>query len=117
MVNDYDALQLGLMVARKMKPFEALRYIVDNRGTHYDPSVVDAFSAALAEASPKDFNEIPMRPSSLQPGLRLTRDLFHHEGYLLLARDHVLTAAEITQLVRLEFAEKWPIILYVERPV
>jgi response regulator RpfG family c-di-GMP phosphodiesterase len=116
-VNDYDALQLGLMVARKLKPFEALRYIVDNRGTHYDPSVVDAFSAALAEASPKDFNEIPMRPSSLQPGLRLTRDLFHHEGYLLLARDHVLTAAEITQLVRLEFAEKWPISLYVERPI
>lgn len=116
-VNDYDALQLGLMVARKLKPFEALRYIVDNRGTHYDPSVVDAFSAALAEASPKDFNEIPMRPSSLRPGLRLTRDLFHHEGYLLLAKDHVLTAAEITQLVRLEFAEKWPISLYVERPV
>lgn len=116
-VNDYDALQLGLMVARKLKPVEALRFIVDNRGKHYDPSVVDAFSAALAEASPKDFNEIPMRPASLQPGLRLTRDLFHHEGYLLLAKDHVLTASEITQLLRLEAADKRSFTLYVERAV
>lgn len=115
-VNDYDALQLGLMVARKLKPVEALRYIVDNRGKHYDPSVVDAFSAALAESSPQQFNEIPMRPATLQPGLRLTRDLLHHEGYLLLAKDHVLTGAEITQLLRLESAEKRPLTLYVERP-
>jgi hypothetical protein len=45
--------------------------------------------------------------------MRLTRDLVHQEGYLLLARDHVLSQPEITQLLRLEAAEKRPLTLYV----
>lgn len=45
--------------------------------------------------------------------MRLTRDLMHRDGYLLLARDHILTQPEIAQLVRLEAAEKQPLTLYV----
>jgi response regulator RpfG family c-di-GMP phosphodiesterase len=112
-VNDYDALQLGLMSERRLTRAEALRYLVDNRGKRYDPSIVDAFSAVLAKANPEEFVEIPLRPGSLQPGYRLTRDLLHREGYLLLARDHILTAAEIAQLERLESVEGHPISIYV----
>ena len=112
-VNDYDALQLGLMTEKRLTRAEALRYLVDNRGKRYDPSVVDAFSAVLAKANPEEFVEMPLRPASLQPGYRLTRELLHREGYLLLARDHVLTATEIAQLVRLESVEGHPISIYV----
>lgn len=112
-VNDYDALQLGLMSERRLTRAEALRYLVDNRGKRYDPSIVDAFSSVLAKANPEEFVEIPLRPASLRPGFRLTRDLLHREGYLLLARDHVLTAAEIAQLERLEAVEGHPISIYV----
>ncbi|MCK9201148.1 MAG: response regulator [Gallionella sp.] len=112
-VNDYDALQLGLMSERRLTRAEALRYLVENRGKRYDPSVVDAFSAVLAKANPEEFVEMPLRPASLQPGYRLTRDLLHREGYLLLAKDHVLSANEIAQLTRLEAVEANPITVYV----
>ena len=112
-VNDFDALQLGLMTAHRFNRVEALHFLVENRGKRYDPSVVDAFSAVLAEVEPSEFVAMPLRPASLQPGFRLARDLLHHEGYLLLARDHVLTAAEIEQLIRLEASDGHPLTLYI----
>lgn len=112
-VNDFDALQLGLTTAQRFNRIEALHFLVENRGKRYDPSVVDAFSAVLAEAEPSEFVEMPLRPASLHPGFRLARDLLHREGYLLLARDHVLTAAEIDQLLRLEASEGYPLTLYI----
>ncbi|HZW26685.1 MAG TPA: HD domain-containing phosphohydrolase [Gallionella sp.] len=112
-VNDFDALQLGLTTAHRFNRIEALHYLVENRGKRYDPSVVDSFSAVLAEAEPSEFVEMPLRPVSLHPGQRLARDLLHHEGYLLLAKDHVLTATEIEQLIRLEASEGHPLTLYI----
>lgn len=114
-INDYDALQLGTLVAKTLAPADALRFLVENRGKRYDPSVVDAFGTVLAEANPDEFIEVPLRPGSLQPGMRLTRDLLHRDGYLLLAKDHVLTAVEIAQLVRIEVTDELPITLYVAR--
>lgn len=112
-VNDFDALQLGLMTAHRFNRIEALHFLVENRGKRYDPSVVDAFSAVLAEVEPSEFVMMPLRPASLQPGCRLARDLLHHEGYLLLARDHVLTKNEIEQLIRLEASDGHPLTLYI----
>lgn len=112
-VNDFDALQLGMLTSRRFNRVEALHYLVENRGKRYDPSVVDALSAVLAEAESHEFVEMPLRPCSLQPGMRLARDLMHHEGYMLLAKDHVLTAAEIAQLARLEASDGHPLTLYI----
>ena len=114
-VNDFDALQLGMLTSRRFNRVEALHYLVENRGKRYDPSVVDALSAALEEAEPSEFVEMPLRPVSLQPGMRLSRDLMHHEGYMLLAKDHVLTAAEIAQLARLEASDSHPLTLHISQ--
>lgn len=114
-VNDFDALQLGSLTAHRFNRIEALHYLVENRGKRYDPSIVDAFSAVLAEAEPSEFIEMPLRPVSLHPGQRLARDLLHREGYLLLAKDHVLSAAEIDQLIRLETSEGYPLTLYISQ--
>lgn len=112
--NDYDSLLLGTLSARPLSPGDALRFIVDNSGKRYDPGVVAAFTVVLAEQSrPDELVEVPLRPSSLSPGMRLTRDLMHRDGYLLLAHDHVLTQPEIAQLARLEATEKTPLTLYV----
>lgn len=113
--NDFDALQLGSLTARRLNRTEALHYLVENRGKRYDPSVVDALSAILAEAEPGEVVTIPLRPVSLQPGMRLARDLMHHEGYMLLAREHVLTAAEIGQLARIEASDGHPLTLYISQ--
>ncbi|HEX5363151.1 MAG TPA: HD domain-containing phosphohydrolase [Gallionella sp.] len=112
-VNDYDALQLGLLATRKLTPSEALHYLVENSGKRYDPDVVDAFSAVLTETHPDTFAEVTLRPASLKLGLRLSRDLLHREGYLLLPKDHIITAADINQLMRLEATEFHPLTLYV----
>lgn len=111
--NEYDALQRGTLVVRALTAAEALRFLVDNRGKRYDPSVVDQFSQLLAESKPEDFPELPRRPESLLPGMQLSRDLMHQEGYLLLARGHVLDQGEIEQLKRLEAAEQKPVTVYV----
>lgn len=113
--NDYDALQMGLLVARSLKPAEALAYIVDNRGKRYDPQVVDAFTGVLAETIPEDISESLVRPGSAQPGMVLTRDLMHKDGYMLLARGQVLDQAMIAQLVRLESIEACRLSLHVRQ--
>jgi response regulator RpfG family c-di-GMP phosphodiesterase len=114
--NDYDALQRGTLVARALSATDALRFLVDNRGKRYDPSVIDQFSQLLAESRPENFPERPCRPDSLVPGMQLARDLLHRDGYLLLARGQVLSQGEIAQLKRLEEAEQKPLTLYVEHP-
>jgi response regulator RpfG family c-di-GMP phosphodiesterase len=115
--NDYDALQHGTLVARALSAADALRFLVENRGKRYDPGVVDAFSAMLAESRPEEFPELPLRPESLEPGMRISRDLMHQEGYLLLAQGHVLGRGEIEQLKRLEVSEQKPFTVYVAQSV
>ena len=83
--NDYDALQVGTLVQRPLKPTEALSYIVENRGKRYDPTVVDAFVQLISETRSKGFIELPLRSMHLKPGMLLSRDLNHRDGYLLLA--------------------------------
>lgn len=112
-VNDYDALQLGLIAARKLSPADALHHLVENRGKHYDPSVVDAFCAVLAQAKSNTVVEVPIRPAMLKSGMRLSRDLMNSEGYLLLPRDHIIAASDINHLMVLEAADMHPLTLYV----
>jgi response regulator RpfG family c-di-GMP phosphodiesterase len=111
--NDYDALQHGTLVARRLTAADALRFLVANRSKRYDPSVVDEFSRLLAESRPEEFPELPLRPGSLAPGMQITRDLIHRGGYLLLASGHVLSQSEIEQLKRLETSEQEPVVVYV----
>ena len=115
--NDYDALQAGALVARALKSSEALAFIVENRGKRYDPAVVDVFAALIAETLKSEIVEMPLGPEKLKPGMILARDLMHKDGYLLLAKEHVLDAAIIEQLLRLEKAEGMTLTLYIRQEV
>jgi response regulator RpfG family c-di-GMP phosphodiesterase len=113
--NEYDALQLGTLVGRELKPQEALKFVVDNRGKRYDPAVVDAFSAWLAESQKVYIVELPTRPARLLAGMELARDLVHKEGYLLLAKGCRLDAEVISQLNRMEENEGESIIVFIKQ--
>jgi len=113
--NDYDALQMGTLVTRPMKPPEALAFLVENRARRYDPTMVDAFAALMAESLKSTVTELPIRPAQLKPGMVLARDVVHQDGYLLLARDHPVDARIIQQLMDIERSETRPIILYVRQ--
>jgi response regulator RpfG family c-di-GMP phosphodiesterase len=114
-VNDYDALQLGTLTQRSLLPIEAVTFLQDNRGKRYDPSVVDAFLGFLAETCKDAITEMPMRVAQLRPDMVLARDLNHRDGYLLLARDHKLDAAVISELRRLEESDGSPLTLYIRQ--
>lgn len=113
--NDYDALQMGTLVSRPLKPAEALTYLVENRARRYDPTVVDAFAALIAESIKDTIAELPMRPPQLKPGMVLARDLLHHDGYLLLARDHAIDEKIIEQLQDIERADPRPLTVYIRQ--
>jgi response regulator RpfG family c-di-GMP phosphodiesterase len=113
--NEYDALQLGTLVGRELKPQEALKFVVENRGKRYDPAVVDAFSAWLAENQKVYIVELPIRPARLLAGMELARDLVHKEGYLLLAKGCRVDAEVIAQLNRMEEIEGDSIIVFIKQ--
>ena len=114
-VNDYDALQIGTLVQRPLRPEEAMAFVVDNRGKRYDPATVDAFLKLISETKKSGPSELPLRSMHLKPGMVLSRDLMHRDGYLLLAKNSTLTADVIGQLVRLEQSEQHTLTLYIRQ--
>ncbi len=114
-VNDYDALQLGTLAQRPLKAEDALAFLIDNRSKRYDPLVVDAFAAYITEQNRGAIREVPMRPMHLKPGMTLSRELNHHDGFLLLAAGCILTADIIQQLIKLETTDQRPYTLYIRQ--
>lgn len=112
-VNDYDALQLGTLTLRALKPDEALAYLISNRGKRYDGDVVDALSTWLATQERESMADIPLHPGDLKSGMVLARDLTHRDGYLLLTSGHTLDAHLIERLVMVEEMDRHPLTLHV----
>jgi response regulator RpfG family c-di-GMP phosphodiesterase len=101
---DYDNLQLGAMVRRRMPPDEAAQSIYASAGRRYDPEVVAAFRA-LNDGEPVEAaGDLAMLSGDLVPGMTLSRDLVSRDGALLLTADQVLDARMIEKV--LEFEEK-----------
>lgn len=114
-VNEYDALQLGTLAQRPLKAEDALAFLIDNRSKRYDPLVVDAFAAYITEQNRGSIREVPLRPMHLKPGMTLSRELNHHDGFLLLASGCALTADIIQQLIKLETTDQRPYTLYIRQ--
>ena len=114
-VNDYDSLQIGTLVQRPLRPEEALAFIADTRGKRYDPATVDAFLKLISETRKSGPTELPLRTMHLKPGMVVSRDLPHRDGYLLLAKGSVLTGDIIGQLVKLEQSEQQTLTLYIRQ--
>jgi hypothetical protein len=113
--NDYDGLQAGTLTLAAHPPKDAQEIIVKQRGKRYDPTVVDAFMALLAEAAPKQEVEVTVSTTELKPGMLLTRDLLHRDGYLLLPKGRVVDAAAIAQLLHIEETDGHPLTIHIRR--
>jgi putative nucleotidyltransferase with HDIG domain len=114
--NDFDALQAGTLVSRPLTPADALRYLVDNKGKRYDPSIVDAFIALQNEKGPGEPAILPLRSGHLKAGMTLAGDLLHQDGYLLLAKGFVLSDSVIEQLRKLESSDGRQLVIHVLGP-
>lgn len=113
--NDYDALQAGTLVQRALRQEEALNYLVDNRGRRYDPVAVDAFIKMIGETQKGGPIELTLRTMHLKPGMTLSRDLMHQDGYMLLARGSILTPEIIAQLVKLDETEQRKLVVHIRQ--
>lgn len=114
--SDYDNLQIGVMMQRKLWPDEARAAIVHGRGSRYDPTVVDVFLQVLEGAGS---SSVVHRPSQLvgaedlQVGAILAHDLMSPDGALLLSAGHVLDARLIAQIIEFNGTLATPLIISI----
>jgi hypothetical protein len=113
--NDYDSLQIGTLVQRPLKPQEAMNYLIDNRNKRYDPVAVDALIQHLTETKKPSFSEVQIRTMHLKPGMILSRDLFHHEGQMLLAKGSTINANIINHLLKMEQTERHQHAIFIRQ--
>ena len=111
LASDFDNLQLGAMVPRRVLPQDAKQLIYDSSAKRYDPLVVAAFRALLdgdPVETPRDQATVSKH---LQPGMVLSRDLVTADGLMLLSADHVLDE-RMVQKVR-DFEAKNEVRLHI----
>jgi response regulator RpfG family c-di-GMP phosphodiesterase len=116
-VNEFDALQLGTLVEGQLTMPEARSFLVANRGTRYDPKVVDAFLQWL-DVNPdygRVANDLRLTSDDLRPGMTLARDLVNADGILILSRGRALSDRMIGQIKRFEREENRGFTIFVKR--
>lgn len=99
--NDFDAVQIGTLLSKRLTASEAVAYIHDGRGKRYDPAVVEVFNAMQGNVTVAPA-EIEVKSPQLKSGMVLSRDLLSHEGVMLLSREHVLDVVVIEQIRNFE---------------
>jgi len=119
--NDYDALQMGALALHKHTPDEARKSIVRESGRRYDPAIVVAFLATAdadkrersPKTSPRPPNEVRLTTGKLKPGMILSRELVHKDGYLLVGQDSAVDETLIVQLKEFERANHESLNIFV----
>jgi hypothetical protein len=100
---DFEALQSGQLVQRKVDGRQAAGLLMESRGKRYDPDVIAAFcDVRTGRHVTAEVPNIAMGVGQLRPGMTLGRDLVSDEGALLLSADHVLNDRLLKQLADFE---------------
>lgn len=99
LANEYDAVQIGTILNKRLKQADAVLFVQEGRGKRYDPAVVDAFMSVMgANSSAQAIQEMAVRMDQAKPGMVLSRDLMSSHGELLLSKDYRLDEALIKQI-------------------
>lgn len=97
--NEYDAVQAGTLLNKRMKQSDAVLYIQEGKGKRYDPTVVDAFMKVMGSSgAAQAVQESAITMAQAKPGMVLSRDLMSSRGELLLSKDFRLDASLIAQI-------------------
>lgn len=112
LASDYDNLQIGALMQRRVLVEDAKKIVYDSGGKRYDPAVVAAFRA-LMDGDPVELpGGLAVRSSQLVPGMVLARDLVTRDGLMLLSADHVLDLRLIRQVQ--DFEAKSEVVLAIQ---
>jgi response regulator RpfG family c-di-GMP phosphodiesterase len=102
LASDYDNLQSGTLVQRRLRPDEAMSAIVQARGARYDPQVVTAFQEVVSGKSADVAHDREVPAKQLRPGMVLSRDLITSDEFLLLSAENRLDDRMIRQILDFE---------------
>lgn len=105
--NDFDAVQQGMLLPKRLAETQAIEFIREGRGKRYDPAVVDAFLKirGVPETAAAPTGDGEVHTGQLVPGMVLARDLVSPDGVMLLAREYILDESLIEQIRAFERAD------------
>jgi response regulator RpfG family c-di-GMP phosphodiesterase len=116
LASDYDNLQLGALVQRRLSPQDAKQLVYDSSGKRYDPQVVAAFRALMDGDPVETPRDQATLAKYLKPGMVLSRDLVSAEGLMLLSADHMLDARMVQQVQDFEAKNEVRLNIWVWPP-
>lgn len=116
LASDYDDLQTGALMQRRLRADEAIAAILQARGTRYDPQVVAAFQEVVSGKPADAPPELELRARNLLPGMVLSRDLITDDGFLLLSAENRLNERTIRQIVDFEESNEYKLTIHVYPP-
>ncbi len=95
---DYDSLQTGSLLQRRISEDEAFDIIIRSAGTRYHEQVIEAFKGVFNRNNneSRDYYEVAIR--NLLEGMSLYSDLISREGTLLVPANCILTQHTIEKL-------------------
>lgn len=97
LASDYDNLQNGSLVQKRVHMEDAQALIIRGAGNRYDEKVVAAFKQIISNQT-DDIDDREITIAQLQPGMILSSDVISKEGMLLLPADYVLDQHLIDKL-------------------
>lgn len=101
LASDYDNLQNGSLVAKRVSVEDAQAIIIRGAGNRYDEKVVLAFRQIINNL-PDDVDDKEISITHLEPGMILSADVISKDGMLLLPADYVLDQHIISKLALFE---------------
>jgi response regulator RpfG family c-di-GMP phosphodiesterase len=113
LASDFDNLQTGVLVQRKLRPDEAVSMIIRGRGSRYDPQVVDAFQDVISGKNTDAPLDFEASTRELRPGMVLSRDLITSDGFLLLSADNRLDEKMIKQITDFETSNGAKLVTHI----
>jgi hypothetical protein len=116
LASDYDDLQTGMLMQRRLRPEEAIPAIIQARGSRYDPQVVAAFQEIISGKPAAAAPELELRPEKLLAGMVLSRDLITADGFLLLSAENRLDERTIRQIVDFDESSGNRLVVHVYPP-
>ncbi|MFZ6720368.1 HD domain-containing phosphohydrolase [Undibacterium sp. Ji49W] len=97
LASDYDNLQNGSLVPRRVHMEDAQALIIRGAGNRYDEKVVKAFKQIVTNQS-DDIDDKEVSVPHLQVGMILSADVISKDGMLLLPAEYVLDQHVIDKL-------------------
>lgn len=97
--SDYDNLQQGALVQRRLSAEEAQKLIIRGAGNRYDEKVTAAFKYVVMGVGEEELiDDMEVSARDLQAGMILSRDLLSRDDVLLLPAEHALSERMIEKL-------------------